>query len=105
MRKPSPPPSPSIAAKARSSLRTRHLDLTNTDKAVTYLSNNHKHVRYDKALEKGWPIATGMIEGASTAARVNTRSSAAGLGDVTDPAEKHVTGCLYPRRRSYEGIT
>ena len=34
------------------------------DKAVTYLTNNHRHMRYDKALEKGWPIATGMIEGA-----------------------------------------
>ena len=34
------------------------------DRAVTYLTNNRKHMRYDKALEKGWPIATGMIEGA-----------------------------------------
>ena len=34
------------------------------DKAVTYLTNNHQHMRYDKALAKGWPIATGMIEGA-----------------------------------------
>ncbi len=34
------------------------------DRAVTYLTNNHRHMRYDKALEKGWPIATGMIEGA-----------------------------------------
>ncbi len=54
----------SVAAKARSSPRTRHLDLTEVDRAVTYLSNNHQHMRYDKALEKGWPIATGMIEGA-----------------------------------------
>ena len=34
------------------------------DRAVTYLENNHQHMRYDKALAKGWPIATGMIEGA-----------------------------------------
>jgi hypothetical protein len=34
------------------------------DKAVTYLNNNHKHMRYDRALAAGWPIATGMIEGA-----------------------------------------
>ena len=34
------------------------------DRAVTYLTNNHQHMKYDKALEKGWPIATGMIEGA-----------------------------------------
>ncbi|MGH8922452.1 MAG: ISKra4 family transposase, partial [Actinomycetes bacterium] len=53
----------SVAAKARSSPRTRHLDLTDLDKAVTYLTGNHQHMKYDKALEKGWPIATGMIEG------------------------------------------
>src|SRR5260370_21530271 len=28
------------------------------------LNNNHQHMRYDKALANGWPIATGMIEGA-----------------------------------------
>ena len=54
----------SVASKARSSPRTRHLDLTDMDRAVTYLENNHQHMRYDKALAKGWPIATGMIEGA-----------------------------------------
>jgi hypothetical protein len=54
----------SVAAKTRSSARTRHLDLTDMDKAVTYLTNNHKHMKYDKALAEGWPIATGMIEGA-----------------------------------------
>ena len=32
------------------------------DKAVTYLTSNHPHMRYDKALASGWPIATGMIE-------------------------------------------
>jgi hypothetical protein len=54
----------SVAAKTRASARTRHLDLTGMDKAVTYLTNNHRHMKYDKALAKGWPIATGMIEGA-----------------------------------------
>ena len=54
----------SVAAKTRSSPRTRHLDLADVDRAVTYLENNREHMRYDKALEKGWPIATGMIEGA-----------------------------------------
>ena len=54
----------SVAAKTRANPRTRHLDLAGTDKAVTYLTNNHKHMRYDKALAAGWPIATGMIEGA-----------------------------------------
>ena len=54
----------SVAARTRAHPRTRHLDLTDLDKAVTYLTNNHKHMRYDKALAAGWPIATGMIEGA-----------------------------------------
>ena len=54
----------SVAAKARSDPRTRHLDLTDMDRAVTYLENNHQHMKYDKALANGWPIATGMIEGA-----------------------------------------
>jgi hypothetical protein len=34
------------------------------DKAVTYLTNNHMYMKYDKALANGWPIATGVIEGA-----------------------------------------
>ncbi len=54
----------SVAAKARANPRTRHLDLTDVDRAVTYLDNNRKHMRYDEALAAGWPIATGMIEGA-----------------------------------------
>jgi hypothetical protein len=54
----------SIAAKTRANPRTRHLDLADMDRAVTYLENNREHMRYDKALAKGWPIATGMIEGA-----------------------------------------
>jgi hypothetical protein len=54
----------SVAAKARANPRKRHLDLTDLDRAVTYLDNNHQHMKYDGALGKGWPIATGMIEGA-----------------------------------------
>ncbi len=54
----------SVAAKARANPRKRHLDLTDLDKAVTYLENNQQYMKYDKALAKGWPIATGMIEGA-----------------------------------------
>jgi len=54
----------SVAAKTRNHPRTRHLDLTDVDKAVTYLENNQAHMRYDKALAAGWPIATGLIEGA-----------------------------------------
>ena len=54
----------SIAAKTRKSASGRGLDLTDVDRAVTYLSNNRQHMKYDRALENGWPIATGMIEGA-----------------------------------------
>jgi len=54
----------SVAARTRANPRTRHPDLTDLDRAVTYLENNRQHMKYDKALEKGWPIATGMIEGA-----------------------------------------
>ena len=54
----------SVAAKARANPRTRHLDLADMEKAVTYLTNNQMYMRYDKALASGWPIATGMIEGA-----------------------------------------
>ena len=45
----------SVAVKTRADPRTRHLDLTGMDKAITYLTNNHKHMKYDKALANGWP--------------------------------------------------
>jgi hypothetical protein len=54
----------SVAARTRAKAGTRHLDLADVDKAVTYLTNNHAYMRYDKALAAGWPIATGVIEGA-----------------------------------------
>jgi hypothetical protein len=53
----------SVARRTRANPRKRHLDLTDPGKAVTCLENNHKHMKYDKALANGWPIATGMIEG------------------------------------------
>lgn len=34
------------------------------DKAANYLLKNRKYLRYDRALEDGWPIATGIVEGA-----------------------------------------
>jgi hypothetical protein len=34
------------------------------DTAATYLSNKHRYLDYPSALSKGWPIATGVIEGA-----------------------------------------
>ena len=59
---PSPPPwPPSPPGPAPANSRP---DLTDVDKTVTYLTNNHQHMRYDKALAAGWPIATGVIEGA-----------------------------------------
>jgi hypothetical protein len=53
----------SVSRKTRANPRKRHLDLADLDKAVTYLENNQKHMKYDRALANGWPIATGMIEG------------------------------------------
>jgi len=54
----------SVARKTRANPRKRQPGLADVDRAVTYLENNQKHMKYDKALAKGWPIATGMIEGA-----------------------------------------
>ena len=34
------------------------------DACVRYLSRNRECLRYDQAMEAGWPIATGIIEGA-----------------------------------------
>ena len=31
---------------------------------MRYLRNNQDYLRYDEALASGWPIATGVIEGA-----------------------------------------
>ena len=37
---------------------------TGADSCVRYLNARHEYLRYDKALAEGWPIATGVIEGA-----------------------------------------
>jgi hypothetical protein len=37
---------------------------TGADACVRYLSARHEYLRYDQALTEGWPIATGVIEGA-----------------------------------------
>jgi hypothetical protein len=34
------------------------------DACARYLTSKHEYLRYDQALEAGWPIATGVIEGA-----------------------------------------
>lgn len=38
---------------------------TGVDKAVRYLQNNRDFLRYDRALARGWPIGSGVIEGAA----------------------------------------
>jgi Uncharacterised protein family (UPF0236) len=37
---------------------------TGVEACVRYLENNKEYLRYDEALASGWPIATGVIEGA-----------------------------------------
>jgi hypothetical protein len=37
---------------------------TGVETCVRYLQNNEEYLRYDQALAAGWPIATGVIEGA-----------------------------------------
>ncbi len=38
---------------------------TGVETCVRYLTNNHDCLHYDQALAAGWPIATGVIEGAA----------------------------------------
>ena len=38
---------------------------TGVETCVRYLTNNNEYLRYDQALAAGWPIATGVIEGAA----------------------------------------
>jgi hypothetical protein len=38
---------------------------TAADTACRYLTNNADHVHYDRALKAGWPIASGIVEGAA----------------------------------------
>ena len=44
---------------------------TGADACVRYLGNKHEYLRYDQALAAGWPIATGVIEGACRHLPVN----------------------------------
>jgi hypothetical protein len=37
---------------------------TGADECARYLNNKQDHLGYNTALEKGWPIATGIVEGA-----------------------------------------
>jgi hypothetical protein len=76
----------SVAAKTRANPRKRGPDLAGLDRAVTYLENNRQHMRYDKALEKGRPIAIGMIEGACRSV-IEDRSGITGARWSPDGAE------------------
>jgi hypothetical protein len=38
---------------------------TGVEACARYLTNNQEYLRYDEALASGWPIATGVIEGAA----------------------------------------
>lgn len=56
-----------IAKSLRLAARTHGLDATAAKpvaKAASYLSNNTRWLHYDRALAEGFPIATGVIEGA-----------------------------------------
>jgi len=54
----------SLAAKWRSYPRARGRDFSGLGRAVTYLTNDHQHMPYDKALADGGPIAAGLLAGA-----------------------------------------
>jgi hypothetical protein len=57
----------SVAANIRRSATARHLDKTgrlNADACANYLTNKATYLDYPTALKQGWPIATGVIEGA-----------------------------------------
>ena len=56
-----------VAAGIRRSATLQKLSLKareNADKAADYLLKYREHLRYDEYLEKGYPIASGVIEGA-----------------------------------------
>jgi hypothetical protein len=53
----------SITAQARQRGLTRS-QRAGAQACVRYLENNKEYLRYDQALASGWPIATGVIEGA-----------------------------------------
>jgi hypothetical protein len=56
-----------VAGAIRRQATTAGLDPTKragADTCVTYLTNKHAYLDYPTALKNGWPIATGVIEGA-----------------------------------------
>jgi hypothetical protein len=56
-----------LAKDLRAKIRSHDLDensAKSVEAAATYLTNNTRHMHYDRALAQGLPIATGVIEGA-----------------------------------------
>ena len=49
----------------------------NADTCATYLTNESAYLNYPTALRNGWPIATGVIEGAAATASTTARTSPA----------------------------
>lgn len=73
----------------RATKHKKHLSeekLKRLNGAITYLSNNQRHMRYDEYLEKGYPIATGAVESAC-GHLVKDRMEKSGARWSTDGAE------------------
>ncbi|WP_189383250.1 hypothetical protein [Streptosporangium nondiastaticum] len=56
-------------------------------KACQYLNNNADFVHYDRALAAGWPIASGVIEGAARhlTGEESHPKGIGGAGSLTQP--------------------
>jgi hypothetical protein len=59
------------------------------DTCVRYLDTKREYLRYDQAMEAGWPIATGIIEGACR--HIADRLSVGGARRGLDGAEAVLT--------------
>ena len=55
------------------------------DTCATYLTNKARHLDYPTALRAGWPIATGVIEGACATSSPTASTSPAPAGDYPAP--------------------
>ena len=61
---PATAPSQSEEITAEASAASLPARRTGADSCIRYLNARHEYLRYDQALAEGWPIATGVIEGA-----------------------------------------
>jgi hypothetical protein len=59
-----PPASPSAIRCKATTLELDTATRSNADTCADYLLNKREYLDYPTALERGWPIATGVIEGA-----------------------------------------